>query len=205
MSLKIHLCGGQLLEVPCSHIGHYFRAFTKARHHENGIDFERFNKKRIMEVWFDDYKEIVYKRKRELYDKIDPGNLTQAREFKANLKCKSFDYFLTEIAPDLLISFPFSQDPFATGQIQLIGSSFCLETKDEKDAEVVLRKCLPKKEQNFQLSWWRDIRLIGTNMCIDAHKLQTYPCKLSSRDRYFLLNFFKSLIMKSMEFFFIIF
>lgn len=183
MSLKIHLCGGQLLEVPCSHIGHYFRAFTKARYHETGIDFTHFNLKRIVEVWFDDYKEFVYRRKRELYDQIEPGNLSDAIKFKEQLNCKPFDYFLTNIAPDLLINFPFSQDPFAAGQIQLIGTKYCLETKDEKDAEIILNKCsnLFKLEQIFELTWWRDIRLNRRNMCIDAKRLRTFPCNFSLR------------------------
>ncbi|XP_070497840.1 N-acetylgalactosaminyltransferase 4-like [Chironomus tepperi] len=178
MSLKIHLCGGQLLEVPCSHIGHIFRAFTKSRKHEDGMDFEGFNRKRVVEVWFEDYKEHVYKRNRKRYSQINTGNLTAALKFKEKLKCKPFDYFLKVIAPDLTENFPMSPDPFATGRIQLFDDEYCLETKNQENEAVVLKKCscFVKSTQNFELSWWKSIRLKGTNTCIDGDALRTNYC-----------------------------
>lgn len=104
MSFKVNLCGGKLLEVPCSRIGHMFRAFTKSRRHKSGFDFFAFNNKRIVEVWFEEFKEFVYKRNENRY-KIDVGDLTEAKALKEKLSCKPFRYFLDEIAPDLRKNF----------------------------------------------------------------------------------------------------
>lgn len=183
MSLKINLCGGQLLEVPCSHIGHMFRAFTKARKHETGIDFEAFNRKRVVEVWFDEYKEYVYKRQKIRYQNIDAGDLTDAIKFKEKLRCKPFKYFLTDVAPDLLKSFPLDQVPFAYGQIQLADEQLCVETNFEGNPEtayqVFLNQCTdpPIQPQSFELSWYRDLRLRDIDGCIDAYKVSVSPCK----------------------------
>lgn len=106
MSFKVNLCGGRLLEVPCSRVGHVFRAFNIFRKHETGMDFVAFNNKRIAEVWMDSpYKEFVYERTPERYD-IDVGDLSEARRFKDSLKCKPFQFFFDVIAPDLLLKYP---------------------------------------------------------------------------------------------------
>jgi polypeptide N-acetylgalactosaminyltransferase len=50
LSLKLHLCGGDLLEVPCSRASHIFRSNTN--HHElNGVDFAARNFKRVKIVY----------------------------------------------------------------------------------------------------------------------------------------------------------
>ncbi|XP_070497839.1 N-acetylgalactosaminyltransferase 6-like [Chironomus tepperi] len=191
MSLKINLCGGQLLEVPCSHIGHIYRAFTKARRHESGMDFEGFNRKRVVEVWFDDYKQHVYERHKRRYDSIDVGDLTEAKKFRQKLKCKSFDYFLKNVAPDILVNFPLDQYPFAYGQIQLQDEDICLETMFEgdpsKNYDVILTECTkPSIEtQYFELSWYRDIRLREMDACLDAYKISASACHQSGGNQHF--------------------
>lgn len=57
LSLKLWLCGGQLLAVPCSRIAHTFRMSSESQKMKNS-KYETRNLKRIVEVWFDDYKEV---------------------------------------------------------------------------------------------------------------------------------------------------
>ena len=59
--LQIWLCGGRLLHVPCSHLGHIARSqpytFPGGRHR-----VELFNYKRAIEVWMEpEYKDFIYK------------------------------------------------------------------------------------------------------------------------------------------------
>lgn len=183
MSLKINLCGGNLLEVPCSHIGHVFRAFTKSRKHESGIDFETFNRKRIVEVWFDEYKEYVYMRHRSKYDSVDVGDLAEAKKVKKSLNCKPFKYFIEHIAPDLTKTFPLIEVPFAYGQIKLHDHELCIELDDsEEKFKTKLNQCEEQQQstnkQFFELSWYRDIRVKESNLCIDAYELSIANCRL---------------------------
>lgn len=183
MSLKINLCGGKLLEVPCSHVGHMFRAHTKSRKHESGIDFETFNRKRVVETWFDDFKQYVYLRQKEKYERMDVGDLSAAKIFRDQLKCKSFDYFVQVIVPDYLEHFPLFQFPFASGRIKLIDENLCLHINgfvgDEEKVKVFLQKCedVLITNQNFELSWYRDIRLKDINVCLDAFDISALTCK----------------------------
>ena len=175
MSFKINLCGGKLLEVPCSRIGHMFRAFTKSRKHDSGIDFVAFNNKRIVEVWFDEFKEFVYKRDSERY-KIDVGDLKEAKALKKKLKCKTFNHFLNNIAPDLEKLFPLDEKAFAGGNIQLIDVNLCLRAPMEPGHPIALSECFDEQSQIFKLSWYRDIRLESSDLCLDFYETSLAVC-----------------------------
>jgi polypeptide N-acetylgalactosaminyltransferase len=178
MSLKVNLCGGKLLEVPCSRIGHLFRAFTKSRKHENGTDFVRFNRKRIVEIWFDDYKKYVYNRDEKLRD-IEVGDLTKAKKLKDELRCKPFKHFLDVIAPDLIIKYPLETPNFGSGQIQLFNSNLCLQGTYVFGTRLKLVACLAPNFilQNFKLTFNHEIQLATTNLCLDVIQLSLYMCK----------------------------
>lgn len=54
LSLKLWLCGGKLLEVPCSRVAHTFRMHNEFRK-KDGVDFVAHNFKRIAEVNVDEH------------------------------------------------------------------------------------------------------------------------------------------------------
>lgn len=57
---QVWQCGGSVLMIPCSHIGHLFR---KAAYSFGGGDknlIEHRNNVRILEMWLDGYKEFYY-------------------------------------------------------------------------------------------------------------------------------------------------
>ena len=64
MSIRVWRCGGSLMVVPCSHIGHVYRNVTP--HSIPGSlqekrDRATINTARFADVWLDDYKEFYYK------------------------------------------------------------------------------------------------------------------------------------------------
>lgn len=101
LSFKLHLCGGELLEVPCSRVAHTFRKHNNDRV-KTGVDFVGRNFKRVAEVWLDEYKEILYSGEPARYASIDAGDLTKQKAIRKNLNCKPFQYYLDYIAPDML-------------------------------------------------------------------------------------------------------
>lgn len=68
----------------------------------------------------DDYKQYVYDRNPKRWNKIDAGDVSYMLGIKQKLNCKSFKYFLEEVAPDMLARFPTVEPPaFALGGVRM--------------------------------------------------------------------------------------
>ncbi|CAO1355695.1 unnamed protein product [Diamesa serratosioi] len=191
MSFKIWLCGGSLQEVPCSRIGHVFRAFTLSRKHENVTDFVAYNNKRVAEVWMDDYKEFVYQRNPNRY-KIDVGDLTDAKKFKESLNCKPFQYFIDVVAPDLVKKFLPDTISFASGAIRMLNTQFCIDAYNYE--KLILYPCAddikkPPVNQYFELTNNKEIRVGDLYSCLDNYEIRPSFCHLGGGNqliRYYL-------------------
>jgi len=132
LSFKIWQCGGKILWVPCSRVGHIYRAFMpytfgKLAENKKG-SLITINYKRVIEVWFDDkYKEFFYTRE-PTARYLDMGNITQQLEMKKRLKCKSFDWFMKEIAYDVLDKYPELPPNVQWGELRNSAARQCLDT-----------------------------------------------------------------------------
>ncbi|GIY38879.1 putative polypeptide N-acetylgalactosaminyltransferase 10 [Caerostris darwini] len=173
LSFKIWQCGGQMVDAPCSRIGHIYRKFPPFPNPGIG-DFVGRNYKRVAEVWMDEYKEYLYLR-RPHYRNLDPGDISKQRSLREKLKCKPFKWFMEEIAFDQPKKYPPIEPPnFASGEIRNVVSNLCIDTKFQKQNDRFgLEKCtkdVPSQggEQQFELTWHKDIRPKKRTMCFDV-------------------------------------
>jgi polypeptide N-acetylgalactosaminyltransferase len=60
LSIKLWLCGGILLEIPCSRIGHTFREHNHQHLVESGMDYVSRNFKRVAEVGLTPFSGFVF-------------------------------------------------------------------------------------------------------------------------------------------------
>lgn len=176
LSFKIWQCGGQMLDAPCSRVGHIYRKFAPFPNPGRG-DFLGVNYKRVAEVWMDEYAEYIYRRRPHLRT-INPGDLTEQKALRIKLHCKSFKWFMETIAFDLVKQYPpIEPDDFATGEIRNIGATeLCLDTKKKKHEEmIVVDLCIKDNpringEQDFRMTWRKDIRPKGRTDCLDVSR-----------------------------------
>lgn len=136
----------------------------------------------------DEYKEHLYRRKPMTYANIDAGDLTAQLAVRERLQCKSFKWFMEEIAFDLPLKYPPVEPPdFAFGAIKSVAHpELCIDTLGGRSS-IGLFTCAtnvrePQSSQHFALTWHKDIRLFGTLDCWDvptqkgADKIAFYNC-----------------------------
>ncbi|XP_072508267.1 polypeptide N-acetylgalactosaminyltransferase 11-like isoform X2 [Notamacropus eugenii] len=101
ISFRIWMCGGKLFIIPCSRVGHITRKvfLHKAREIMESL---QYNSLRLAHVWLDEYKEQFFLQRPDLRRK-EYGNISERVELRKILGCKSFQWYLDNIYPELEI------------------------------------------------------------------------------------------------------
>ncbi|XP_071962361.1 N-acetylgalactosaminyltransferase 7-like [Antedon mediterranea] len=135
LSFKIWMCGGSLLWVPCSRVGHIYRILGRVPYSApNGsmLILGQRNLRRVVDVWFDDYAKYFYRSKPDAL-MVDTGDLTKQLEFKKTHNCKNFHWFMTEIAPDIPLKFPLPAANIKWGEVQALNTKVCVDSMGRRD------------------------------------------------------------------------
>jgi len=132
MSFRIWQCGGVLETIPCSRVGHIFRSFHPYTFPGNK-DTHGINTARTVEVWMDDFKRLFYMHRPDLLN-ADIGSVENRLNFRKEMHCKPFSWFLQHVYPEKFIL----DDPkhvFAYGRLKNPTSGTCLDNlqNDDKD------------------------------------------------------------------------
>lgn len=158
---RVWLCGGKMIHVPCSRIGHIARSqtYTFPKGRDNT---ENYNYKRAIEVWMDEYKEYVYEAKPQI-KLVNAGDLTERLALKERLQCKPFKWFLDNIWPELL---PYKENSIAWGWVQssAIRHPICLDNNNylfSLSERLLAKRCSNSvKTQMFALKNDKTLRTI---------------------------------------------
>lgn len=123
MAWRVWMCGGRLVHLPCSHLGHIPRSqpysFPGGRRR-----VEVYNYKRAVEVWVDpEYRQFIYDHFEEMKD-LNPGDLSARLQLKNNLHCKNFTWFIDNVWPELFI---YNRNVKAWGSLQNVHDPRCLD------------------------------------------------------------------------------
>ncbi|KAH9524900.1 Polypeptide N-acetylgalactosaminyltransferase 10 [Bulinus truncatus] len=187
MGWRVWLCGGQLLHVPCSRVGHVERkqpySFPGGREH-----IEHFNYKRATSVWMGNYTRYVYSIYPDMKT-LNVGDISKRLELKAKLNCKDFGWYLENIWPELSV---FDENVFQWGQVQNKGSGQCLDNDNnlyQDEMPLYLNPCNGSLDyQAFALT--REQLLKTSLSCVVAHKVsqggrvKMEDCIIGSRDKW---------------------
>nr|XP_060633189.1 polypeptide N-acetylgalactosaminyltransferase 5 [Anolis sagrei ordinatus] len=152
ISFKVWMCGGEIEIIPCSRVGHIFRSDNPYSFPKDRLTTVERNLARVAEVWLDDYKDLFYGHGYHLVQKnLDVGNLTQQKELRKRLQCKSFKWYLENVYPDL-------EAPLvkASGLIINIALAKCITVNQ---SSLVFETCdVNNKDQKFNYTWMRLIQ-----------------------------------------------
>ncbi|CAF0916464.1 unnamed protein product [Adineta ricciae] len=137
LSFKLWQCGGELLCAPCSHVGHVFRKRSPYSWPKN-TNVIRKNSVRLAEVWLDDYKNYYYERIN--FSLGDYGNVSDRKQLRERLQCKSFKWYLDNIFPEQFIP----GESLYYGEVRNQGkATMCLDSQEveQSDKAVIAYPC----------------------------------------------------------------
>lgn len=187
ISFRIWMCGGKLLIIPCSRVGHIFRK-RRPYGSPGGQDTMAHNSLRLAHVWMDEYKEQYFSLRPELRTRTF-GNITDRVELRKKLNCKSFKWYLDNIYPEMQISgsnakaqppvfFNRQKRPksLQRGRLYHTQTNKCLVAQghpSQKGGLVVVRDC-DYNDQNQVWLYNEDHELILNNLlCLDVSETRT--------------------------------
>lgn len=174
LSFKTWMCGGTLEIVPCSHVGHIFRKRSPYKW-RTGVNVLKKNSVRLAEVWLDDYAKYYYQRVGN--DKGDYGDISSRISLREKLECKSFDWYLKNIYPELFIP----GESVANGEIRNVGfQKVCLDSPTRKSDHHKPVGIYPCHRQGGNQYWMYskqgEIRRDETCLDYSGHDVVLYPC-----------------------------
>ncbi|ESO91997.1 hypothetical protein LOTGIDRAFT_121670, partial [Lottia gigantea] len=102
LAFKAWMCHGKVEMIPCSRVGHVWRN-GNLPYDVPTQDYRGRNSLRLAEVWLDEYKEFVYQYYGKDHKTIDIGDISSRKAIKEKLKCRSFEWYIKEIAPKTFI------------------------------------------------------------------------------------------------------
>lgn len=159
MSFRVWMCGGRLEIVLCSHVGHIFR--SRSPYTWSVSNALRKNSVRLALVWMDDFSKYYFDKTG--YNLGEYGDITPRKKLREKLQCKSFDWFLENIYPELFIP----GESLAAGQIRSKvensgGKSVCVDAaanRPQDNPKIGVAKCYSgAANQNWFLSKTGEVR-----------------------------------------------
>lgn len=119
IQFKVHLT--KFLNFYNIIVGHIFRSKSPYTW-RTGVDVLRRNTERLVQVWVDDHAKYYYMRAGE--SKGDYGDISERVKLRKDLKCKSFQWYIDNVYPELDIP-----DNFAEGYLKnkAMNEEMCLD------------------------------------------------------------------------------
>lgn len=143
ISYKLWMCGGGMLFVPCSRVGHVYRlegwgGNPPPEYVPSNPSFRNYL--RVIEVWWDDWKKYFYWNRPEL-SKLEYGDIGPQKKFRHDHCPHDFDWMMKEIAYGITEKYDWPSELQSWGEIRGVGSNLCIDSMGKKDGNAQTWYC----------------------------------------------------------------
>ncbi|KAF4752128.1 hypothetical protein FOZ63_021512 [Perkinsus olseni] len=189
-SIRVWLCGGEIYVARDSRVAHVFRPSFPYKIDNTQV---YYNKIRTVEVWFDDYKDYFYAADpyaKTLKEKALAGGIEDRLQFKKDMQCKPFQYFVDKFHKVFEMRGMLPSDAYL---IKDEKSGLCVSSGGRDGDKLVLRECDGEDtKQRWNDNPGKATRNHETEKCIDANagqtekegmKLITYYCMMNNNNQ----------------------
>ncbi|KAH9369647.1 hypothetical protein HPB48_007614 [Haemaphysalis longicornis] len=182
ISFRTWMCGGSIVQAPCSYVGHVFRSSHPFKFPSDKDTF-RINTARLAEVWMDSYKEVFYFMNPGMKN-VSYGDVSERKALRKRLKCKSFKWYLDNVYPKVFIP---TERVFAYGYVKNPATDMCIDSM-QHDLENLgeslgVYPCHPENKvelsQFTSYSWASEIR--KEDMCAELGPQSTVDGKVQAK------------------------
>ncbi len=135
LAFRTWMCGGRVITVPCSRVGHVFKNFPYKFDGDKDTIVQK-NLMRVAETWMDGMKKYfyaatrVYDFKRVEFDSQELKSLQKRKELRKQLRCNSFEWYMHDIIPEIE---PPAMDSVYYGEIMNLKTRACFEPTFEQE------------------------------------------------------------------------
>jgi polypeptide N-acetylgalactosaminyltransferase len=184
LSFKTWMCGGQLLIVPCSRVGHVFRDTSPYKFPgppgSDMVIYER-NNGRVAAVWMDSYGKLYIKRHpnvEEFMNESRDPSLEERLALRQQLNCQSFQWYLDNVIPEIYRP---SLRPKAQGQLKHHSTGLCLDVNEI--GSISASPCHFRSETKYFQLTREGVLETGYEVCVTVAdgKVMTAECR-STKD-----------------------
>ncbi|KAH8376709.1 hypothetical protein KR093_000978 [Drosophila rubida] len=163
MSFRIWQCGGILEIIPCSHVGHVFRDKSPYTFPGGVAKIVLHNAARVAEVWLDEWRDFYYAMSTGAR-KASAGDVSDRKNLRDRLKCKSFRWYLENVYPESLMPL----DYYYLGEIRNAETETCLDTMGRKYNEKVGISYCHGLGGNQVFAYTKRQQIMSDDLCLDA-------------------------------------
>uniref|UniRef100_H2ZCM2 Polypeptide N-acetylgalactosaminyltransferase n=1 Tax=Ciona savignyi TaxID=51511 RepID=H2ZCM2_CIOSA len=140
LSFKIWMCEGEVLFVPCSRIGHVYRlpgwsGNPPPEYVPSNPSLRNYI--RVVETWWDEYKDYFYASRPETIN-MPYGDISAQVKYRQEHNCKSFKWFMENIAYDITEHYPLPPKNKEWGEVRGVDSHQCLDSMGHKNGDGAL-------------------------------------------------------------------
>jgi len=177
ISFRIWMCGGSIEMLPCSRVGHVFRPrfpYSFPNRPDKDGDVVSRNLMRVADVWMDDYAKHFYNIRFDLKHKKH-DDVAERKKLRENLQCKSFDWYLKNVYPELEIP---DDNYIEAGQIRNPQTNICLDTLGKQEGSPLGVYACHNQGGNQYFTYNSKGQIKSEDNCIDynGHDLTLKDC-----------------------------